>query len=103
VWKVRESLSAANILIAVYTVHVHIASAVVDRIIHAVRILEVSQVQTHLANLRLDKDFPSREFPRESLVLFRLLYVPKEHNRVDLLRAMCPDFEEDLILRAGSW
>ena len=102
-WKVRESLSAAHISIAVDTVHVHIASAVVDRIIHAVRILEVSQVQTHLASHRLDKDFPSRKFPRESFVLFRLLHVPKERNRADLLRAMCPDFEEDLILRAGSW
>ena len=102
-WKVRKSLSVAHIPIAVDTVHDHIASAVVDRIIHAVRILEVSQVQTHLANLRLDKDFPSREFHRESFVLFRLLHVHKERNRVDLLRAMCPDFEEDLILRAGSW
>ena len=91
VWKVRESFSVAHVLTVVDTVHVHKANAVMDRDIHAKRILEVSHVPTHLANLLLDEDIPLRVLLRERFVLFRLLYVPKEHRHC----AMRPVFEEE--------
>ena len=77
VWKVRESFSVAHVPTVLDTVHVHIANAVVDRDIHAKRILEVSYVQTHLANLLPDEDIPIRVLLRERFVLFRLLYVQR--------------------------